>query len=64
MPAYVNPVGRRSVLKALAAAPVLASPLTAGSPGRGEPAGQPRSRVPRRPSGAPVLAHETLVGVL
>jgi hypothetical protein len=64
MPAYENPIGRRAVLKALAAAPVLASPLTAGSPDHGETTGHPRKRVPRSPIGAPALAHETLIGVL
>lgn len=64
MPAFDNLVGRRSVLKALAAVPVLASPLTAGSPDRGEPAGQPRKHPARPPFAAPPLAHQTLIGVL
>jgi len=41
MPAHDNPIGRRAVLKALAAAPILASPLSAGPTDRGEPAGVP-----------------------
>lgn len=64
MPAFDNLVGRRSVLKALAAAPVLASPLTAGLPDRGELASPPRRRPPRPPFAAPPLAHQTLIGVL
>jgi hypothetical protein len=64
MPAYINPVARRSVLKALAAAPALATPLTASSPDRDEPTGRPRKRPSRPPFTAPPLAHETLIGVL
>ena len=64
MPAFDNLVGRRSVLKPLAAAPVLASPLTAGSPDPGERAGRPRKRPARPPFAASSMAHQTLIGVL
>ena len=64
MPAHDNPIGRRTVLKALAAAPILASPLSAGPTGRGEPGGHRRTHVPPSPIGTPTLAHETLIGVL
>jgi hypothetical protein len=64
MPAHDNPIGRRTVLKALAAAPILVSPLTAGSTGRDAPADHRRGHAPRSPLGAPALAHETLIGVL
>jgi hypothetical protein len=64
MSAYENPIGRRTVLKALAAVPVLASPLTAGSTGHGSPADHPPARGPRPSAGTPALAHETLIGVL
>ncbi|MFI5893503.1 hypothetical protein ACIA5D_25705 [Actinoplanes sp. NPDC051513] len=63
MPAHENPIGRRTVLKALAAAPILASPL-AGSTDRAGSGDHRRTRAPRSPIGAPALAHETLIGVL
>jgi len=64
MPAHDNPIGRRAVLKALAAAPILASPLSAGPTDRGEPADHGPTRALRSPSGPPDLTHETLIGVL
>ena len=64
MPVHDNPIDRRTVLKALAATPILASPLTAGPPGRGEAADHRRTHASRSPIGEPALAHETLIGVL
>jgi hypothetical protein len=64
MPVHEKPIGRRTVLKALAAVPVLASPLTAGPTDRADSIDHPRTRPPRSTIGAPALAHETLIGVL
>ncbi|WP_229068729.1 hypothetical protein [Actinoplanes sp. DH11] len=64
MPVSDNPIGRRSVLKVLAAASVLATPLTAGSPDRGRPTDHRHTRTPGSPNNALLLAHETLIGVL